>query len=227
MVLDCWVMDEAFKEERKSHLLITCTSPDSRSTCLIHLLAPCIVEAELLPMAETCAISSPFPTGRNTERTRRRDAPSRTHRHLKVEEAVVLELAFLHTSTAPLGLNFASLRTLEKSFRRESTTKKSTPINPSIASSASPTMISGDMPASPILWAYSDLDRSSGTTHTCRPPVWRLATARPMLVGITPPCDHVSTMSCAFHPAAMAETSSATPDSRKIWHCTNKNSRQG
>ncbi|KAL5186472.1 hypothetical protein HKD37_05G012322 [Glycine soja] len=172
-------------------------------------------------MADTCAISSPFPTGRYTERTTRRDPSSSTLRHLKPEVALlVAEFTFLLIKTAPLLLSFASLSTLEKFTRVESTTMTSIPpANPSITSSASPTTISADIPASPILSAYSDLDLSSGTTHTCLPPVCVLATANPTLVAITPPSDHVSTISCAFHPAAIADTSSATPDSRKIRHC--------
>ena len=204
------------KTEKTIHftLLITCTSPDCWSTCLIHLTEP---EAELepefppLPIAPTCAISNPIPTGRNTERTRRRDPPSRTVLHLKLE--AVLKLAFLHTKTAPRLLNLASLSILAKSLRPQSTTMKSMPTSSSITSSASPTIISGVMPASTILSAYSNLDCSSVTMHTCLPPVWRLATAKPILVAIIPPFDHVSTMKFAFQPAAMAETSSATPDS--------------
>uniref|UniRef100_A0A2P2PJS1 Uncharacterized protein n=1 Tax=Rhizophora mucronata TaxID=61149 RepID=A0A2P2PJS1_RHIMU len=64
-----------------------------------------------------------------------------------------------------------------------------------------------------MAFAYSDLDCSSGTMQTCLPPVCRLATSRPMLVARTPPLDHVSTISFVFHPAAMAETTSAVPDS--------------
>ncbi|CAJ1943506.1 unnamed protein product [Sphenostylis stenocarpa] len=125
-------------------------------------------------MADTCAMSSPFPTGRNTERTRRREPSSTTLRHRKPVEAMVLLLewlAFLHISTAPLLLSLASLSTLEKLERLESTTMKSIPVNRSITSSASPTTISGHIPASPILSAYSNLDLSSGTTHTCLPHV--------------------------------------------------------
>lgn len=191
---------------------MTCSSPDCRSTCLIHFPSP-LPELELPPLLPTCAISNPFPTGKNTDRTSRREPPSSTTLFHLNPEAVFDELAFLQTKTAPLLLSLANLNTLAKSFLLQSTTKKSIPATLSITVSGSPTMTSGDIPASFMAASYSDLDLSSGTMHAWRPFVWRLATAKPMLIARGPPCDHVSTMNFAFQPAAMAETSSATPDS--------------
>jgi len=196
---------------------MTYSSPDCLSTCLIHRLSPLPELLELPPLVATCAISRPFPTGRNTERTSRRDPSSTTLLHLKLDS--FLELAFLHTKTAPRLLSFATLNTPAKSLCRESTTIKSMPASPSITSSASPIIISGDIPASPMASSYCDLDSSSGTIQTCLPSVWRLAMARPILVARIPPCDHVSSISLAFHPAAMAEISSATLDSWWTSHC--------
>nr|GMD94273.1 hypothetical protein Iba_chr15aCG0870 [Ipomoea batatas] len=185
----------------KIHFLKRNSSPDSLSKCLIHLLSPFLPPPlPPLPVAPTCAMSSPFPTGKKTERTIL-DFPSRTLRHRK--SAATLELAFLHISTAPPWPSFATLSNLEKSFLRQSTTRKSIPTSPSMASSGSPTIISGDIPAFCMASAM----------HTCRPPAWRVATASPTLVAVTPPFDHASTISCAFHPAAMADINSATLDS--------------
>ena len=195
---------------KRSHFRMTNSSPDRRSTCLIHFPFPS-PEPEFAPPAATCAISKPFPTGRNVDRTNRRVPLSVTFFHLKLES--LLELAFLQIKTAPLELRFASFRTRLKFLLWLSTTIKSIPTSPSITSSGSPTITSGTDPALSIALQYSPLDLSSGTTHTCLPPTCRRATARPILVAIAPPLDHVSTMNCALHPAAIAEISSATPDS--------------
>lgn len=65
----------------KLHFLITNSSPDCLSIRLIHLLSPSFLpEPELL--APTCAMSSPFPTGKITDRTTR-NPPSTTPRHRK------------------------------------------------------------------------------------------------------------------------------------------------
>ena len=123
------------------------------------------------------AMSSPFPTWRNTERKTRHQEPFATRLcHMK-----------------PWNLNLYS-----------------------------PTIISIITPTLPILSTYFDLTRSLETTHTCLPHVWDLATANPTLVVIRPPCDHVSTTSWEFHPAAIAEINSINPDLRKTEHYTTR-----
>lgn len=73
------------KKKSMNYFLITYNSPERWSKCLIHLLlTPPFPPAT----AETCAISNPSPTGRNTDlTTRRREASSSTTlRHLNLEK---------------------------------------------------------------------------------------------------------------------------------------------
>ncbi|MFS7924117.1 hypothetical protein Hanom_Chr03g00268841 [Helianthus anomalus] len=63
-----------------------------------------------------------------------------------------------------------------------------------------------------MLATYSVPESSSGTMHTCLPHVWVDATANPMLVVNISPRHHVSTMSVAFQPAAIADINSVTLD---------------
>ena len=53
----------------------------------------------------------------------------------------------------------------------------------------------------------------------CLPFVCRLAMFKPTLMAIVSPSDHVSTIKLAFHPAAIAATSSAAPGVPRFSHC--------
>ncbi|CAB4307400.1 unnamed protein product [Prunus armeniaca] len=106
---------------------------------------------------------------KNTLGSRRLNPQCTTLLHLKLE--AFLELAFLHTKTAPLGLSLAFLKTLAKSLRFESITRKSISTSPAMTSSGSLTRTSGVIPASFIAVTNSALDWSSRTTHTCG--VWQ------------------------------------------------------